>query len=140
MSYTEWTDQPGTDSSAGDKRSRAWPAVFGLLGVLIGAFVSILASALAEGAQMQATRDDRLAAACAATALAMQRQMDAMTVAEERIHRGENGTVTSLAGNFPAAVETSVRAGVAGRASSPSRSPSPRWSPSWPKETGGPPR
>jgi hypothetical protein len=49
--------------------------------------VSILASALAQGAQMHATRDDCLSAACAVTALAMRRQVDAMKVAQERIQR-----------------------------------------------------
>jgi hypothetical protein len=117
MSYTAWTDQPSTDTSASDTRSRAWPAAFGFLGVLIGVLVSILASALAQGAQLHATRDDRLSAACAATALAMQRQVDAMKVAQERIQREENDTVTSLPANFPAAVSTSVRAEVAVRES-----------------------
>jgi hypothetical protein len=85
--------------------------------VLVGVLVSILAGALAQGAQMQATRDERMSAACGATALAMQRQVDAMRVAEGRIHGGENDTALSVAANFPAAVSTSVRAGVAVRES-----------------------
>jgi hypothetical protein len=45
----------------------------------------------------------------------MQRQVDAMKVANGRIQRGDDDTVMSLAANFPAAVSTSVRTEVAVR-------------------------